>query len=110
MFRVTVSRFKGVSQVGIQLMNIDEEDEDDDLETPNALYCGIKQMKPMALDNLTEPEMISDDTHEEIVQSPSPLFLKRNLRKIRSMDPQREKKFCAQAGSISISTKSIPVS
>lgn len=100
LFRVTVSRFKAKSQIGIQLMNIDEDDDDDDRD-------------PVDRDRTSEkdvPVTIEEDEEEEedVVQSPTPLFLKRNVLHIKSLEREREKRFTTQAGSISMS-KSIPV-
>ena len=88
LFRVTVRRFKGKSEIGIQLMNLEDEEEEEKEEPP---------------------EITAEEEDDDLVQSPTPLFLKRNVFQIKTRDSQREKRFTTQAGSVSM-TKSISVS
>ena len=98
LFRVTVTRFKGKSQIGIQLMSVDEDDDDEDQEPGRS---GDRS------ENRSEKEMANIED-EPIKKPPIRLFLKRNATHTKAIDADREKRFTTQAGSISMS-KSIPV-
>ena len=112
LFRITVSRSKNISHIGIQLMNIDEDDEEEEL-MPQKLNLDQPVSDSNEADeaaaNLASDSEFPEITQQNEIPVPKPLFLKRNVIRVQSRDPLRERRFTTTPGSISVS-KSISVS
>ena len=86
LFRVTVAKVRQISEVGIELCNIEDEDGEsakgNEFTTENNY---LTRHNPIA--------EVEGHFKQELVQSPTPLFLKRNLLKIKLNSQNREKQF-----------------
>ena len=78
LFRITVNRSLGKSDLGIELCNIDEDEDETEPEV--------------------EPEIVPDD----VVQSHTPLFLRRNLLRVKLKHSKRERLFTSEPSAISM--------
>ena len=84
LFRITVTRSRGKSELGIELCNIDEDEDETEPEV--------------------EPEIAipQHTNHSAVVQSHTPLFLKRNLLRVKRKQSKRERLFTNEPSAISM--------
>ena len=94
LFRITVVKVKQVSELGIELCNIEDEDEESAKGKAIVIFIFTSWKIPILTNQikLTSAE-VEGHFQQELVQSPTPLFLKRNLLKVKLNSQNREKQF-----------------